>query len=286
MKVKSKKDTTNTSEKIALLRNFGLSSSYNFAADSFNLSTISARATTSLFNNKKILNESATLQNTSINLSGNIDPYVYVLDSVGESKNDEPIIYQRRIDKFAWNNGNGLGQFSNVTFSLRSGIRANPTKKGDTGPSGIDPTDINRMQDLINSGSLSYHEEAIIQSLLDFPEQYVDFNIPWSLSFTYSLNYRKVGFKEGEVTQTIRFNGDLSLTPKWKVTFNSGYDIVKKEWTQTRLGIFRDMHCWELNFSWVPFGRFTSYDFTIRAKASLLQDLKINRKRSFQDNLF
>jgi hypothetical protein len=286
MKVKSKKDTTNTSEKIPLLRNFGLSSSYNFAADSFKLANISARATTSLFNNKKIFKESASLDNTSINLSGNIDPYVYVLDSMVDNGTEDPTIYQRKIDKYAWNNGDGFGQFTNVTFSLRSGIRANPKKKEGSGTSGIDPRDVNRMQDMLNSGTLSYHEEAIIQSLLDFPEQYVDFNIPWSLGFTYSLNYRKVGFREGDVTQAITFNGDLSLTPKWKVTFTSGYDLVKKEWTQTRLGLFRDMHCWELNFSWVPFGRFTSYDFTIRAKASLLQDLKLNRTRSFQDNIF
>lgn len=279
MKVKSKKDTTNTSEKVALLRNFGLSGSYNFAADSFKLSNLSARATTNLFNNKKILKESVILSATSINLNGTIDPYVLILDSAATN-------FERKIDKYAWNNGEGLGKFSTVTFSLRSGIKANPRKKEGSGSSAIDPTDIFEMQELINSGTLSYQEEAIIQNLLDYPENYVDFNIPWSLNFTYNLNFRRLGFDEGLITQSVQFSGDMSLTPKWKLTYNAGYDIVKKEWTTTRIGLFRDMHCWEMNFSWVPFGRFTSYDFTIRAKSTLLQDLKLNRRRTFQDNLF
>ena len=283
MKVKNRNDTTNTSEKIPLLRNFGLSGSYNFAADSFNLSNISARATTSLFSNKKILKESATLSSININLNGTIDPYVWVLDSVGEDSNLEPVYYQRKIDKYAWNNGEGFGKFANVNFSLSSGIQANPRNKGG---SKVNPYDINEMQDLLNSGTLTYQEEAIIKSLMDYPEQYVDFNIPWSLNFTYNVNLRNIGFAKGDVTQTVQFNGDFSLTPKWKLTYNAGFDIIKKEWTTSRLGLFRDMHCWEMNFSWVPFGRFTSYDFTIRAKSTLLQDLKINRRRAFQDNLF
>lgn len=125
----------------------------------------------------------------------------------------------------------------------------------------------------------------MIENILNNPQSYVDFNIPWGVNVSYSLNYRRVGFAEGEITQTLTFNGDLNLTPKWKLTYTSGYDFQAKEFTQTRITLNRDLHCWELNFGWVPFGRFTSYDFSIRAKSSLLQDLKINRRRSFTDNL-
>lgn len=289
MKVKSKKDTTGKSQKVALLRNFGMSTSYNFAADSFQLSVISVRATTNLLNNKKVFNGSATMQATSINLTGNIDPYVWVLDSVGELSNGEQKFYQRRIDKFAWNNGDGLGTLTNITFNMRTGIRAKERKKGASSSKdreGYQVSEIDRLTQMLESGTLSYQEELMIENILNYPQAFVDFNIPWGLSATYSLNFRRVGVAKGDVTQTVRFNGDMSLTPKWKLTFNSGYDIEKKEFTQTRIGLHRDLHCWELNFSWVPFGRFTSYDFTIRAKSRLLQDLRINRRRSFTDNIF
>jgi hypothetical protein len=40
-----------------------------------------------------------------------------------------------------------------------------------------------------------------------------------------------------------------------------------------------------MNLTWVPFGRFQSYNFTIAVKASILQDLKLERRRPFLDNL-
>ena len=111
----------------------------------------------------------------------------------------------------------------------------------------------------------------------------MDFEIPWNLRINYSLNYSKRGFEEANITQTLRFSGDLSLTEKWKVNFNSGYDLENNDFTQTNIGINRDLHCWQLSFNWVPFGNFQSYTFFIGVKSSLLQDLKLNRQRSFFD---
>ena len=285
MKVRSRKDTTGKAQKIALIRNFGISSGYNFAADSFNLSLISLRATTTLLNNKDVFGGAATAQATTININGNIDPYVWILDSTDNSDPENVRVYQRRIDEFAWNHGGGLGQLTNMNLSFRTGLRAKERRKGERGYDRYSEDKLREYRDRLESGTLSYHEEAIIQSILDHPEYFVNFNIPWSINVSYSLNFRRRGFEETELTQTLQFNGDISLTPKWKLTYTSGYDLKLKEFTQTRLGLFRDLHCWELNFSWVPFGRYTSYNFTIRAKASLLQDLKLNRRRGFADNL-
>ncbi len=286
MKSRSKKDTTGKAEKVALLRNFGLSSSYNFAVDSFNMSNIAVRATTTLLNNKEVFGGSATMQSTNINLTGSVDPYVWELDSIANPETDNSIFYQRRINKFAWNNGDGLGKFSVMTFNLRTGIRSKARDKGSSELGSYQSSEMDQMQQRLTDPNLSYHEQILIENILDNPQYFVDFNVPWSLSITYTVNYRRRGHEQGEITQSMRFNGDLSLSPKWKLTYNSGYDFVKKELTTTRIGLFRDLHCWELNFSWVPFGRFTSYDFSIRAKSSLLQDLKLNRRRSFTDNLF
>jgi len=49
------------------------------------------------------------------------------------------------------------------------------------------------------------------------------------------------------------------------------------------IGIARDLHCWQMNVNWIPFGRFTSYNIDIRVKSSILQDLKVSRRRSFFD---
>ena len=48
--------------------------------------------------------------------------------------------------------------------------------------------------------------------------------------------------------------------------------------TQTSINATRDLHCWRINFSWVPFGRFQSYNLSINAVSALLQDLKLEKE--------
>ncbi len=118
----------------------------------------------------------------------------------------------------------------------------------------------------------------------DHPEDYVDFTIPYNLAVNYSINYSRPGLAKGIVTQIVGFNGDISLTKNWKVTFNSGYDFQSKKLSYTSLGFYRDLHCWEMRLNWVPFGYQTNYFFQINVKSSILQDLKLTRKNDRYDN--
>jgi hypothetical protein len=104
-------------------------------------------------------------------------------------------------------------------------------------------------------------------------------NLNFNLSYSHPLN------AEPKVVSTMTMSGDLSLTEKWKVNFNSGYDFQENKFTQTSLSINRDLHCWTMNLWWVPFGRFQSYNFTIAVKASVLKDLKLEKRKPFQDLL-
>ena len=67
------------------------------------------------------------------------------------------------------------------------------------------------------------------------------------------------------------------------MTFTSGYDFKGKAITMTNLGMKRDLHCWEMNFNWVPIGYMKGWNFTIRVKASVLGDLKYDRRKDFHD---
>ena len=127
-----------------------------------------------------------------------------------------------------------------------------------------------------------------LKQVNDFPERYVDFNNQWSLNFNYSFNYAQtftptsMDFKKTK-TQTLDFSGDVNVTQKWKLGFSSGYDFENKGLGVTSLDIYRDLHCWELMFHWIPLGPRQSYNLTVRVKSPLLQDLKINKKRDWQD---
>jgi len=111
---------------------------------------------------------------------------------------------------------------------------------------------------------------------------YVDFDIPWNINVDYTFRYSRPIF-EKTTTQSLGFNGNIKLTDNWKIGFRSGYDFVEKNLTHTSLDIYRDLHCWEMLFKWIPFGYHQSYNFTIRVKASTLQDLKWEKKKDWYD---
>jgi spore coat protein U-like protein len=80
--------------------------------------------------------------------------------------------------------------------------------------------------------------------------------------------------------------GNVSLTPKWKVSFSTGYDFTDKEVTASQFTITRDLHCWQMSFNAIPFGSYQSYNFRINVESTILQDLKYEKKQAWQDVSF
>lgn len=134
-------------------------------------------------------------------------------------------------------------------------------------------------------GNMTPEQAKALARISADPNAFVDFNIPWNLAGSFSFQYSKPGH-QSSITSTVNIHGDFSLTPKWKVTFNSGYDFRAKALSMTQLNIYRDLHCWDMSFGWVPFGNYKSYNVTIRAKASILQDLKLTKRNSSGGSYF
>jgi hypothetical protein len=109
------------------------------------------------------------------------------------------------------------------------------------------------------------------------------YSIPWSLNANYSLTYNK-GYKSSafaDTTQSLNFSGNFKITKKWKIGFRSGYDFDAKDFTYSSIDIYRDLHCWEMLFNWIPIGFHQSYTLTIRVKAAALRDLKYEKKKDW-----
>ena len=109
------------------------------------------------------------------------------------------------------------------------------------------------------------------------------YSIPWNLNANYSLNYNK-GHQTSAFSDTIQsltFSGKIKITKKWKIGFRSGYDFDEKELTYSSVDIYRDLHCWEMLFNWIPIGNHQSYTLTIRVKAAVLRDLKYEKKKDW-----
>lgn len=111
------------------------------------------------------------------------------------------------------------------------------------------------------------------------------YKIPWNLNISYNLTYNK-GYQSSEfsdTTQSLNFDGNIKLGKKWKLGLRSGYDFDTKRLTYTSIDIYRDLHCWEMLFHWIPIGFHKSYMLTIRVKANILKDLKIEKKKEWID---
>ncbi len=123
-------------------------------------------------------------------------------------------------------------------------------------------------------------EQALNERGLYYTD-FVDFDVPWSARVGYNIGYSQNGLTE-TVTQTIDLSGDISITTNWKFGFNTSYNIRDMDFgDNTSFNIYRNLHCWEMTFNVYPFGTFQSYRFGINVKATMLQDLKLNRNRNF-----
>ena len=251
MKVRSKSDTVTGMKKVMLIESFSFGTSYDLAKDSLQWSLVNFSARTTLF--KKL----------QIQYSSVWDPYV-----VTESG--------RRINEFEWNRNRRLLRRDNTSwnFSIDYNFASGKKNKAKPATTSAPPTD-----------------EAK-QELAEFernPQNYIDWSNPWNFGFRYNLNYTGRNMPatmttKSEVIQTFGFTGDISITPKWKINMSSGYDFKQKKLSYTSVNIYRDLHCWEMRFNWIPIGYYKSWNFYIKVKASVLQDLKLNRKKDFRDN--
>ncbi len=268
MKVKGKKDTV--ARKINLFNTLSISSGYNFKADSFKLAAFGMAANTNVLDSKLNINMSATL-----------DPYKYVT-LVSKDPASTQVGREIRTRYFAWNpytppagydvidDGFGIGRITNASLAMSTNLSPKGQSKD------------NDMREKV--GKATNVTDADKKYILANPDAYIDFDIPWNLRINYNIDYNHGVNSTPKVTQAMRFDGDFSLSKQWKIQFNSGFDFEKQEITQTYITIARDLHCWEVNLSWVPFGKYQSYTFYIGIKSSLLKDLRLNRTKSFFDN--
>jgi hypothetical protein len=262
MKVRSKSDTITGTKKVVLIDNLSFSTGYDVAKDSLNWSSLSISGRTTLF--KKL--------NVTYRSSWN----PYAVDSSG-----------RTYNKFEYEVSNKLFRMENTSwnFGINFRLSAADFSKNKAG-AGSDAPPPDEDPEILGK-----YTEQEINDVLDNPDNYINWNNPWSLSIQYSLNisnnprYIDYGRIDNRKTvQTLRVTGDVSITPKWKVNFSTGWDFEAKDFTYTTIDFYRDLHCWEMRFGWIPTGARKSWTFGINVKASILRDLKYDRKKDFRDS--
>ena len=233
----------NLNDSVSEYKKISLFKNLNFRGN-YNLAADSFNLSNLTFNGRTILTPKM-----NIKFNGTINPYQ--IDANG-----------LRIHKYAWNEKLALGRLTNFSFSIDWSM--NSSDKSNS---------IERPQNTTDQQWEMIHNHQ---------NDYVDFNIPWDININYKYTYNKPALQR-TIIQTLNIKGNARLTEKWKIGFHSGYDFDSKRLSYTSFDLYRDLHCWEMRFNWIPFGFHQSYNLSINVKSTVLQDLKLNKRRSFYD---
>ncbi|HAC21191.1 MAG TPA: kinase [Porphyromonadaceae bacterium] len=280
MKVKSDSDSTGI-KKISIIDNLGLSSAYNFAADSLNWSNIAATMRLKL------------TKDLTLNVNGMFDVYTYQAD-----RNGNPV----RVNVPRWKVGKGIGRLQSANTSFSYTFNQDTFKKwfskgdkdsGSDVPEGGENTTDQEAVDGELTGTTTpsrRNKEKKDEGEYDSDGYYVN-KIPWSLSLSYTLAYgygtfdsQKLEYNR-KLTQGLTFSGNISPTKNWSLNFSSSYDFDLGKITYMTCGITRNMHCWNMSMNFIPVGPYKSYNFSIAVSSSMLKDLKYNKSNNYRDNL-
>ena len=265
-KVRDIKDTTGTgSKKIKLIDNLNFSTGYNFLADSLKMNNIGVTMSTSVFGK------------VGISANANFDPYAILVDKNNSSG--------RKINRFAIQEGQGLARLTNASVSLSYSLSGEGKINGNDGSkqAGGNPAD--------HYMRIYYHPvtgEYIPGGWL----YYTNPNVPWSVNFNYSFSFRRgYQFSNGKAinkdtfTQTLGMSGNVKLTPRLSMQLSTNFDLMALKMSATQLSATYDLHCFNINVSWIPNGQWESWSFRIQANAAALADLlRFKKSSSYWDN--
>ncbi|WP_298901662.1 putative LPS assembly protein LptD [uncultured Psychroserpens sp.] len=267
-KVRDRDSTATEPKKIKLLNNLNFSTSYNFAGDSLNWSPLRVSGGTSILKDKM-----------NINFGMVLDPYA--LDN-----------NNRKIDKFNIDNGGSLFRLTSANLNISYSLSSKQFEGDDSGE------DDRARQESLRSGGraddlFGKPQDFADQRLTDNdrsdkkkePSEFYNFKIPWSLRLAYAVNYTNSARQNRISNNSLMFSGDIELSPRWAVGASSGYDFVNKGFTQTQLRFERDLLSWRMNFTWVPFGTYNSWNFFIGIRSNLLKDIKYDKRRQRDQQL-
>ncbi|MDD4972686.1 MAG: putative LPS assembly protein LptD, partial [Paludibacter sp.] len=274
MKVRNDKDTTGTEpyKKISLIDALSISGGYNLAVDSMQWSIFS----TSI---RLKLGKSYTLS-----LSGSFDPYMYSINNVGT-----PV----RTNQLHWNHGQlpkFLGTSTSYSYTLNNDTfkKKDKVKKDNTGTDQKIPTKDDKTKTGTTGKDEAGKDKKDAEKDLD---GYQKVTIPWSISINYSVQYANTqNFNKSKMeydmafTHNLSLSGNVSLTTNWKISASTSYDFKASQFTYTNVNIIRNLHCWTMTASMVPFGPFKSYNFRLGVNASMLQDLKYDKQSGYGTN--
>lgn len=263
----SKKDST---EKIIrLFDNISVNGTYNFIADSFKFSDIFVSGNTTVLKGL-----------TNFNFRATFSPYVY---DVNNRRTKETVWdFKKRPIEFV----NFSGQFStSISFGRIRQIFSGQKESNNT-PQTPQPPAASRQTPPDRSTTQNPEtasEEKPIEKETSLAQWFENFNISHAFNFDIArYNNKDTFFVQ---SHSINISGSIPLTKNWNMNIgNIAYDFKSKSFVYPYFSFARDLHCWQMNFTWAPSNGV--YSFFIGVKSSTLSFLKYDYGQRNANTLF
>lgn len=259
--VKVKTNDSIGEKKLELLR-INLSTGYNFVADSLKLNPLNLQLRSPVLD--------------FMNFSGSAGFTFYdeqrITDSLGNK------LGTRYVDKYLISQGKGLARLTNFNFSISSSF----SQEGFSGFGSFGTESKKRKQDSLSLGDrfskrINYEEDEF-DYFAENIHGYAPLNLPWSFNFSLNYSYNQYTIDNISRSMTVNTSFNFSLTPTWSFTATTSYDFISGDLLAPYITVRKDLHCWELNFTWSPSKINGGFYLTFGIKASQLKDLKLEKR--------
>lgn len=291
MKVKDRKDTTGlTYKKVSLIDLFSVGWGYNFAADSLRWDNLTTKLRIKI------------TKGLTLNLNTSFDPYQWLPDERGR------IVHSNRLhwDHHEPMHFTGFGTtfsytFNNDTFKKKNkddkkDDEANPGGDVEIDPATGQPKDPNvEIDPVTGQPKYNFDKDDKKKKLDADADGYDKLDIPWSLTLSYTFNYKEYRNKDYydaarhvyrlRYTHSMSITGSIKPTPKWNISMNAYFDLTALKVTSLTMTVDRDLHCWRLSASISPVGLYKSFLVTVGISANILKDVKYEKRSDQSSNV-
>ena len=261
-KVRDRDSTKTEPRKVILLNNLNFSTSYSLSQDSLRWQPLRVSGGTLLFKDK-----------VNVNFGMTLDPYA--IDNSG-----------KRINTYNLDNGGSLFRLTSANMTVNYSISSKDWGNDDKKKKNVQGQRNGGRDDDLFGTNTDFSDRRQSQFTEDEDEEdeddgfkgFYNAELPWDMTFAYQMTYSNNNREKQISNNSLMVSLNTDLTPKWKVGVSSGYDFVNQGVTQTQFRFERDLLSWRMDFSWTPFGPYTSWNFFIGIKSSVLSDIKWEKR--------
>ena len=216
-----------TEKKIKIFNNINLSGNYNFNADSLKWSSMNMTGTARIFKNI-----------STLSFNARFDPYV--------KENG------RRLNRSVWSEKKRLFRLDQFSVSLRTQFT------------------LEDIRDLFKKENEDDRNNRRPPPQQNKETELFDWFTSFRISHDMRFQIREVNGVHEFQTQTHSISLQSSvipLTDNWGFRINNiSYNFKRKEFVVPQFTVTRDLHCWEMRFSWIP--QLDTFSFFIGVKTS------------------